>query len=69
VTQGSGPGNSPSQMRPALSRSRTWERLRIYLIGVGIGCMLLGMFAMLKWQAKQAQAGQAGGQQQSQQRP
>lgn len=32
------------------------ERLRTYLIGVGIGLMLLGMFWMMKHRAAQQQA-------------
>ncbi len=38
------------------TRSGFGERLRTYLIGVGIGAILLGMFWMMKRQAAQNQA-------------
>ena len=48
--------SSTSQIRPPATGSGTWERLRIYLIGVGIGVMLLGTFWQRKRQAQQREA-------------
>lgn len=39
-------------------RSNLGERLRTYLIGVGVGAMLLGLFWMMKYQTALQQAQQ-----------
>jgi hypothetical protein len=49
-------GAHPSRPEPAHGRSSgTGQRLRTYLIGVGIGVILLGMFWMMRRQAAMSQ--------------
>ncbi|MCA9287757.1 MAG: hypothetical protein KDA05_04180 [Phycisphaerales bacterium] len=63
----------PPPRRPALSPtsgSSTRHRLVVYLMGVAIGCLLLGWFtlrrsneaAMREWQRSAGEQGEAGGQ-------
>ena len=49
-------GGTPTHAERGGSRSGLGDRLRTYLIGVGIGVMLLGMFWMMKRRAVQNQA-------------
>ena len=48
-------GTSTSMPASSGPRSGFGDRLRTYLIGVGIGAMLLGMLWMMKHRAQQAQ--------------
>ena len=49
-------GGTQSHAERGGTRSGLGDRLRTYLIGVGIGVMLLGMFWMMKRRAVQNQA-------------